>query len=131
MKSLFALSLSAMALAACSNMPGASVEAGYPTGSLAVAAIERSDWNTAERLLTEDRQIDRNNAARLINLGRVYAATGRTDEAIVIWQRALAAPVHAEVQTADGRTARTDRIAREAIALHGRGRSRIGSLTTR
>ena len=89
MKSLFALSLSAMALAACSNMPGASVEAGYPTGSLAVAAIERSDWNTAERLLTEDRQIDRNNAARLINLGRVYAATGRTDEAIVIWQRAL------------------------------------------
>lgn len=130
MKNLLALSLATVALAACSTMPGASVEAGYPTGSLAVAAIERGDWNAAERLLTEDRQIDRDSPARLINLGRVYAATGRTDEAILIWQRALAAPVHAEVQTADGRTTRTDRIAREAIALHGRGRQ-IASVTTR
>ncbi|HET9428835.1 MAG TPA: tetratricopeptide repeat protein [Allosphingosinicella sp.] len=119
MKSLAGLAMAAIALGACSTSLGPTVEAGYPTGSLAVAAIERADWATAERLLTDDRSIDRENPARLINLGRVYAATGRTNEAVTLWQRALAAPVHVEVQTADGRIARTDQIAREAIALYG------------
>lgn len=119
MKPLAGLAMAAIALCACSTSPGPTVEAGYPTGSLAVAAIERADWATAERLLTDNRSVDRENPARLINLGRVYAATGRTNEAINLWHRALAAPVHVEVQTADGRVARTDQIAREAIALYG------------
>jgi tetratricopeptide (TPR) repeat protein len=98
------------------------VEAGYPTGSLAVAAIERGDWATAERLLTEDGQLSQNNPARLINLGRVYAETGRTSDALNMWRRALEAPVQSDVETADGRTSRTDEIARQAIARY---RSRL------
>lgn len=129
MKQFALISIAAGVLVACSTAPGPRVEAGYPTGSLAVAAIERGDWITAERLLTEDRQVDRDNPARLINLGRVYVETGRTAEALTVWQRALAAPVHAEVQTADGRTVRTDQIAREAIAYYGRA-IRIASAGT-
>ena len=120
MKLLTSASLAMIALSACATSPGPMVEAGYPTGSLAVAAIERGDWAAAERLLTAERPIDRDHPARLINLGRVYAATGRTSEAITLWNRALAAPVHSEVETADGRMARTDEIARRAIAYHSR-----------
>jgi len=96
------------------------VETGYPTGSLAVAAIERGDWVRAEQLLTREGQVGRDNPARLINLARVYAETGRTAEAVRTWQRALAAPVQVEVETADGRMARTDVIARRALAQHAR-----------
>jgi hypothetical protein len=51
---------------------------GYPIGSLALSAIERGDWATAERLLTQDSRIANDDPARLVNLGRVYMATGRT-----------------------------------------------------
>ena len=46
---------------------------------IALAAIERGDWATAERLLTDDRRIAADDPARLVNLGRVYMATGRQD----------------------------------------------------
>src|SRR5688500_887158 len=84
MKQFTLVSITAAVLVACSTAPGPRVEAGYPTGSLAVAAIERGDWATAERLLNEDRQVDRDNPARLINLGRVYVETGRTAEAMAV-----------------------------------------------
>ena len=41
-------------MCACTSTPGPMVEAGYPAGSIALAAIERGDWATAERLLTDD-----------------------------------------------------------------------------
>ncbi len=120
MKRLVLVSMASISLAACSTSPGPMVEAGYPTGSLAVAAMERGDWTTAERLLTENRAIDRDHPARLINLGRVYAETGRTGEAILVWERALSSPIHVEVETADGRVARTDQIAGEALSRYRR-----------
>lgn len=115
MKRLALIAFGSLAAAACMSTPGPVVEAGYPTGSLAVAAMERQDWATAERLLTEERQVDRDNPARLVNLGRVYMETGRTAEAIATWRRALAAERHFEVETLDGRMVRTDQLAREAL----------------
>ena len=120
MKRLVLISMAAISVGACSTSPGPMVEAGFPTGSLAVAAMERGDWTTAERLLTEHRAIDRDHPARLINLGRVYAETGRTNEAILMWQRALDSRIQVEVETADGRMARTDQIAGEAISRYRR-----------
>lgn len=102
-------------VAGCASSPSPMVEAGYPTGSLALAAIERGDWATAERLLTDDRHISADDPARLVNLGRVYMATGRTAEALAVWRRALASPHPVEVETLGGRTATTDQLAREAL----------------
>ena len=108
-----------LALAAGTAAGAQTVEAGYPTGSLALAAIERGDWATAERLLNEDRGVARDNPARLINLGRVYMATGRPGAAVAAWRQALAERHPEEVVTAGGRVVTTDQVAREALAHYG------------
>lgn len=113
------LALATLTLGACAGTPGPLVEAGYPTGSLGLAAIQREDWPTAERLLTQARKGQREDPARLINLGRVYLETGRREEALAIWRRALAAGNHDEVELLSGATARTDDIARAALAYYG------------
>ena len=113
-----AILAAALLASACATAPGPMVENGYPTGSLAVAAIQRGDWARAEALLLAEGRLDKADPARLINLGRVYAATGRTDQAISMWQTALAADRHSEVETLNGGLARTDDIARQAIARH-------------
>lgn len=112
----------ALPLAACAahQSPERLVETGYERGALAVAAIDRGDWATAERLLTTDRRAAADDPARLINLGRVYYETGRTGEALTAWRLALASEEHAEVRTADGRVASTEDLAREALARHDR-----------
>jgi len=120
MKRLALIALAANALAACAATPAPIAEAGYPIGALALAAIERHDWATAERLLTTDRRLAADDPARLVNLGEVYMATGRTGEALAAWRQALASPNQAEVETLGGRTARTDQLAREALAHYQR-----------
>ena len=118
MKKLALLVFGTASLAACASGPAPMAETGYPTGSLGLAAIERGDWATAERLLTDNSYAARNDPARLVNLGRVYMATGRTAEALAIWRQAAADPAPAEVVTLGGRTARTDQLAREALAYY-------------
>jgi hypothetical protein len=119
MRQLGMLSFGLLLLAGCASTTGSMVENGYPTGSLALAAIERGDWTTAERLLTDERRLAADDPARLINLGRVYMATGRQAEAVAAWERALQAPP-VEVETAGGRLATTDELAREALDHYAR-----------
>ena len=117
MKHLASFPLGLLLLAGCSHgsMHGSMMaESGYPTGSLALAAIERGDWATAERLLTDDPRLATDDPARLVNLGRVYMAMGRFAEALAVWRRALLAPP-VEVETLGGRLATTDQLAREAL----------------
>ena len=107
----------AIALSACAgNQPGMVVEQGYQRGALGVAAIDRGDWAAAEAQLGEARGIRSDDPARLINLGKVYAETGRVDDAIAVWRLALASNRHFEVVTAEGRVVSTDQLAREALA---------------
>jgi tetratricopeptide (TPR) repeat protein len=113
MKKLLVVALASIAFSA--SAAAQTVEAGYPTGSLAVAAIERGDWTTAERLLNEDRGIAADNPLRLLNLGQVYMATGRPSQAIAAWRQALADPHPAEVTTLGGRTVTTQQLAQEAL----------------
>jgi Flp pilus assembly protein TadD len=111
--------LAAIALSACAGkQPGMIVEQGYQRGALAVAAIDRGDWTTAEAQLGEPRGLRSDDPARLINLGKIYAETGRVDEAVTVWQLALASKRHFEVVTAEGRVVSTDRLAREALARY-------------
>lgn len=109
--------LTAIALSACAGkQPGMVVEQGYQRGALGVAAIDRGDWTAAETQLSELRGLRSDDPARLINLGKVYAETGRIDDAVTVWRLALASKRQFEVVTAEGRVVTTDQLAREALA---------------
>lgn len=111
--------LTAIALSACAGQqPGMIVEQGYDRGALAVAAIDRGDWAAAETKLADLGDVRSDDPARLINLGKVYAETGRVGDAIAVWQLALASKRQFEVVTAEGRIVSTDRLAREALARY-------------
>ncbi len=113
------VAVTAISLSACAtSRPAPMVEQGYNRGTLALAAIERQDWTTAERLLTSSRTGSKDDPARLINLGQVYMATNRPGEALSAWRLALASDRHVEVETRDGRVVSTDMLAREALARH-------------
>ena len=111
--------LAAALLSACaSNQQGLLVEQGYERGALGVAAIDRGDWGAAEAQLAELRGIKADDPARLINLGKVYAETGRVGDAVTVWRLALASDRHFEVVTGEGRVISTDQLAREALARY-------------
>lgn len=112
--------LAAIALSACASQqqPGMMVEQGYQRGALGVAAIDRGDWTSAEGQLSELRGLRSDDPARLINLGKVYAETGRVNEAVAVWQLALASKRQFEVVTGEGRVVSTDQLAREALARY-------------
>ena len=116
MKATLFLLMAAAPLYAAAAEPA--VEEGFERGSLGVAAIDRGDWAAAERALMEDRGIRADNPARLINLGRVYMATGRTGLALATWQAALASDRHFMVSTMDGRYVSTKELAAQALAMH-------------
>lgn len=86
---------------------------------LAVSAIQQGDLARAEAILTSGR-LDASDPVRLINLGDVYWLSGRQNEAVAAWRRALSSRDQYDVQTAGGRLRSTDEIAREALAAHGR-----------
>ena len=121
MRMLFTVAL--LALSAAPSATAQTVEESYPVGSLAVAAIERGDWATAERLLNEDRGVEADNPARLLNLGQVYMATGRATQAMAAWREALADPRPAKVTTLGGRTTTTAELAQEALDFYERAHS--------
>lgn len=107
-------SLLALSLLASFAAPAAAqtVEHEYPLGSLAVSAIERQDWSAAERLLNESKGVRRSDPARLINLGRVYMATGRPEMARDAFERAFASTRHTEVETMSGQIVSTRELSR-------------------
>jgi len=113
---ILALSVPLAACAATTNAP--LVENGYPRGSLAVAAIDRGDLVAAERRLTTDTHLDRDNPARLVNLAHVYAETGRTAEALALWEQVLTLEDEDELETLSGRETSTHRAARAALARY-------------
>ncbi len=111
--------LAAMSAAASYANPPMVEEDSYPRGSLGVAAIERGDWKTAEVLLTAPHSgIAQDDPARLINLGRVYMATGRTSQALSAWQAAAASSHPYEIEMGDGRVYWSSKLANQLIARY-------------
>lgn len=115
--SVLGAAAAALALGACAGGREAPLaEQGYPPGSLAVAAIDRGDFQRAEYLLEERSPLGAGHPARLINLGTVYAQTGRMELARDTWRRALNSSREAMVATGDGRFVSTRQLARQALA---------------
>lgn len=112
-----AAAATSMLLCACTSAREAPLaEVGYPRGSLAVAAIDRGDYERAEYLLDKRSPLGEGHPARLINLGTVYAQTGRMELARDAWRRALYSDRETMVSTEDGRYISTRQLARQALA---------------
>jgi hypothetical protein len=120
MKSLSLIALGGLCFSASAMAAPASTAIDvYARDPFAASAIQRGDLARAEAMLT-DRRLDAGDTIRLINLGDVYWLSGRRDEAVATWRRALASRDHYDVVTAGGRTLSTYEIASEALAAHGR-----------
>lgn len=90
-------------------------EIGYPQGSLGYEALVSANYTTAERQILDSR-VAKNDPARLINLGQIYANTGRTAEAITVLERAMRAE-ETELILANGEVIGSRDAARRALAL--------------
>ena len=115
------LALSASSLSGCASAQSAGlVENGYNPGALAVAAIDRGDWQRAEELLMQMNGVSKDDPARLINLGKVYMETGRPGMALTAWRQALESDRHLMVETIGGHWVSTEDLARTALSRHDR-----------
>jgi Flp pilus assembly protein TadD len=87
----FALLAAGIVPAAASAAPPPN-EVGYPAGSLGVQQIAVGEYSAAERILSPVSREDATDPARLINIGLVYARTGRLAEAKDAFDAARNAP---------------------------------------
>ncbi|WP_070151194.1 hypothetical protein [Sphingobium phenoxybenzoativorans] len=95
-------------------LAGGPSEVGYRQGALGVSAISAADYRTAEAQLNRMDGVAAGDPLRLINLGNVYAGTGRMFDA----EKAYVAALNAEsvdVLTADGAETNTHAVARKAL----------------
>lgn len=104
-------SLSTPALAA----PGGS-EIGYKEGALGYAALTSGEYSRAEAQLNRLDGVTKDDPARLINLGQVYAKTGRYEEARRAYIAAMQADKAFDVVLSDGRVLSSRDAARMALS---------------
>lgn len=97
------------------NAEPADREVGYPKGALGLAAIQDGDLAKAEAQLNSMKGAKASDPARLINLGQVYARTGRTEEAARAYEAALKSPKAFDVELTDGRIMSSREAARLAL----------------
>lgn len=91
-------------------------EIGYPQGSLGYDALVEANYGVAERQILSDSRVAKDDPARLINLGQIYAKTGRTAEAVKVLERALRAE-EVDLILANGEVVGSKVAARKALAL--------------
>lgn len=95
-------------------------EVGYTQGSLAVGDLASGQLQRAEHILAAQSLEDARDPARLINLGIVYARSGRMSEARVAFLTAQRVPEEALILS-DGRETSSRVAAGEQLALLDRG----------
>lgn len=117
MKTLF---ISALAIVAASGTahaaPENSDEVRYPVGSIGYDALVAGDNERAITQITSSNRVSRHDPAKLINLGQAYARTGRTAEAAVLFETAMASREHFDLVLANGSVIGSKEAARRALA---------------
>lgn len=132
LKGVLAMILLLLAATAAMTTPDITVraeqprgEVGYPAGTLAFDAIMAGDYSGAEQMLLRADVAQRQDAAWLINYGRVLGQTGRPFEAERVLKQAMRLE-DGELILADGRTMRSRDAAAAALT-----RLRAGRLSSR
>lgn len=90
-------------------------EINYPKGALGYDALVAAKYSTAEQLLQANSGGEYDDPARLINLGQVYANTGRPDAAKKLFKRAMEAD-EVMIILSDGREVGSRSAARDALS---------------
>jgi uncharacterized protein HemY len=91
-------------------------EIGYSRGSLGYDALVAGDNERAIAQITADAKVDRNDPARLINLGQAFARTGRTAEAAQLFRAAINSREDIDLILANGNVMNSKDAARQALA---------------
>jgi hypothetical protein len=94
-------------------------EIGYTRGTLAVADLADGRLAEAERVLTAQSAVDARDPARMINMGIVYARSGRLVEAHRTFIAVGSAPVE-NLLLSDGREVSSHIVAQDQLALLNR-----------
>lgn len=90
-------------------------EIGYKEGALGYAALTTGDYQRAEAQLKRLDGVEKDDPARLINLGQVYAKTGRHEDARRAYIAAMKSDKAFDVVLADGRVMSSKEAARLAL----------------
>ena len=116
MKTIF-FSILAVSLAGVAHaQPPASGEIGYSQGSLGYDALIAGDNSRAIAQIMANERVNRNDPARLINLGQAYARTGRTAEAAQLFTTAMESRDQIDLILADGKVMNSREAAKQALA---------------
>jgi hypothetical protein len=97
-------------------MAGTPTEVGYTEGSLAVSDLTNGRLERAEQILAPQNLEDARDPARLINIGIVYARSGRLMEARGVFLAAQREPEEALILS-DGRETSSRVAAGEQLAM--------------
>lgn len=88
----------------------------YQAGSIGYEALVRGDNERAITDILKSEKVSRHDPAKLLNLGRAYARTGRTEEAATLFKAALDSRENVELVLADGRVINSKDAAKMAYA---------------
>lgn len=91
-------------------------EIGYPKGSLGYDALVEANYTVAEKQILASSGVASNDPAKLINLGQIYAKTGRSEMAVKVLEQALREE-DVELILANGETMGSREAARKALSL--------------
>ncbi|MEP7348888.1 MAG: hypothetical protein ABI668_02925 [Sphingorhabdus sp.] len=101
--------------------PATGGEIGYPRGSIGYDALMAGDNDRAISQIMANERVNRNDPARLINLGQAYARTGRTAQAVELFNAAIESRDELDLILADGRVMNSKEAAKQALTkLHMR-----------
>lgn len=118
----FRITMCATVLLGLAGMPALAMaeppasEIGYQEGALGFAALTSGDFQRAEKQLNSLNGVEADDPARLINLGQVYAKTGRYQEAMGAYMAAMHSKKQFDVVLADGRVISSREAAKLALA---------------
>ena len=126
-KSALALALAAAGSLAVVTGAPASAQAVTDDAELASDNIASGETTTAIATLEIEREQFPNDPALLINLGIAYAHMGKDAKARDMFKAALKSDDPVELETANGKTTDSRRLARKALAMLERGDFRVAT----
>ncbi|MEO1729904.1 MAG: tetratricopeptide repeat protein [Pseudomonadota bacterium] len=104
-------------------LSGAQAQENTPVESNSLASETLANGEAKRAIEALERSVEEapEDPALLINLGIAHAQAGSSDKARALFDRALVSPEPIELETADGKTTDSRRLARKAIGMLERG----------
>ncbi|MCK0127699.1 tetratricopeptide repeat protein [Erythrobacter sp. F6033] len=123
------MTLTALAIALAASNPAADTSAAQTDATtqpeeLGAASLAKGESGQAIRALEPQLKSNPSDPALLINLGIAFAQAGEEAKARAMFKAAMSSHKQLELETADGNSTDSRRLARKAIAMLDRGEFR-------